>query len=343
MAQAVHSSEPIGLTRDMVGAALLDHLLDGRPLQLVDVGARDGLHPRWDRYSSLIEAVGFDADREECTRLNARVGSGSKRRFLPYALGSADSEQTFHVCRGPGYSGFYEPNLGFVRSFAPEIQDSMEVLKTVRINATTLDAVAKAEQLRPDCLKIDVQGAELDILRGGTSVLATTKMVELEVEFNPQYRGQPLFADIDQFMRQQGFVLLGLRRTFWRRHSALADRAIRGGQLVHGDVLYYNASRSSWNYLDRRNLTSWLILMSAYRQDDFVAQLLSSDATGRLLDADDSGRLAKALQAQPPLLLTAVAGLLRPVVRHFNHRNVRAFVDACRDTPAIDWHDPDFF
>src|SRR6185436_9145099 len=107
-----------------------------------------------------------------------------------------------------------------------------------------LDEVAAREHLRPDCLKVDVQGAELDVLRGGSSILKNLKLIELEVEFNHQYKGQALFSEIDLFLRQHGFALLGLRRSFWRhRESVARGKSAGGGHLVHGDVLYYNAGQ----------------------------------------------------------------------------------------------------
>jgi Methyltransferase FkbM domain len=60
---------------------------------------------------------------------------------------------------------------------------------------------------RIDFIKLDTQGSELEILQGGVRALAGVRCVEVEVEFNPIYRGQPLFYEVDAFMRGQGFVL----------------------------------------------------------------------------------------------------------------------------------------
>ena len=57
-----------------------------------------------------------------------------------------------------------------------------------------------------DFLKLDVQGAELDVLNGGDRVLADALVVHTEVEFVEMYKGQPLFAEVDQRLRRSGFV-----------------------------------------------------------------------------------------------------------------------------------------
>ncbi len=322
---------------------MLASLLANRPVQVVDVGARDGVHPRWNRFRRVVEAIGFEADEQECHRLNAERGTdGTNLRFLPFALASTETVRSFNQCRAPGYSGLYEPNYEFTAPFASEIQEAMQVVNTATVRTTTLDAVAASERLHPDVLKIDVQGAELEILLGGRAVLSDVKLVELEVEFNPQYRNQPLFADVDVFMREQGFALLGLRRTFWRRNSGMIEISASGGQIVHGDVLYYNRRLLDDGHDARphRDLAAWVLSLSVYRQDDFAAHLLANAAG---LDSRDIAAIAGELHARPRLTPRLLGGVLRLLVNRLGHRRARALVDECRRRPAIDWHDPDFF
>ena len=89
------------------------------------------------------------------------------------------------------------------------------------ISTTTLDRVREEKGFGCDVLKLDVEGAELDVLRGGDEVLAQALALEVEVELNPLFEGQPLFADIDAHLRERGWALQGLRRTSWRRGARL--------------------------------------------------------------------------------------------------------------------------
>jgi hypothetical protein len=61
--------------------------------------------------------------------------------------------------------------------------------------------------------------------------------VELEAEFAPVYKDQPLFADVDRFMRAQGFVLFDLRPCYWKR-AAGRDLGGPHGQIIWADALY---------------------------------------------------------------------------------------------------------
>jgi Methyltransferase FkbM domain len=59
----------------------------------------------------------------------------------------------------------------------------------------------------PDVIKLDTQGSELDILKGAVKSLQGTSFIDIEVEFNPIYKSQPLFSEVDMFLRAHGFVL----------------------------------------------------------------------------------------------------------------------------------------
>ena len=55
---------------------------------------------------------------------------------------------------------------------------------------------------------VDVQGAELDVLKGSGSLLDQCKFLELEVSTNEFYQGQPKFNEIQEWLRLQGFFAI---------------------------------------------------------------------------------------------------------------------------------------
>lgn len=84
-----------------------------------------------------------------------------------------------------------------------------------------------------DVLKLDLQGFELEALRGLGSKLADTGAILAEVEFVPLYDGQPLFADVDAFLRAAGFRLFHLYDVW----------TLPEGQVTTADALYVNERR----------------------------------------------------------------------------------------------------
>lgn len=81
------------------------------------------------------------------------------------------------------------------------------------------DLLAELPGKGVDYLKIDVQGFELAVLQGASEALKETLVVHSEVEFVEMYEHQPLFAEVDQYMRKQGFV--------FHRFSSLHGRPLK--------------------------------------------------------------------------------------------------------------------
>src|SRR5207249_2189584 len=74
-------------------------------------------------------------------------------------------------------------------------------------------------------IKLDTQGSELDILRTvDDSQWPDVLAVEVEVEFAELYTNQPLFFDVDGFLRSKGMVLFDLRtaREYCCAHDEVA-------------------------------------------------------------------------------------------------------------------------
>jgi hypothetical protein len=103
----------------------------------------------------------------------------------------------------------------------------------------TLDHVVESHGiLGLDFIKVDTQGSELRVLEGASRNLADSVTgVEAEIEFAPIYKDQPLFADVDRYMRGLGFQLFDLRPCYWKREGG---RTAGGpyGQIIWGDALY---------------------------------------------------------------------------------------------------------
>ena len=121
---------------------------------------------------------------------------------------------------------FYQMHEG--SSVLPELSDVPR--RCVALEMRTLDQVVEAHALPgPLLLKLDVQGFELEVLKGGGGTLARSAAVFMEVSFIPYNQDAPLFAAVVAQMAAQGFVLYDLCST--RRRAA-------DGALFQSDVLF---------------------------------------------------------------------------------------------------------
>ncbi|MGD0981213.1 MAG: FkbM family methyltransferase [Solirubrobacteraceae bacterium] len=240
-------STPFGPVVDAAGLRAIAAILD-RPIHAVDVGCRDGVRSQWRALGPYGSLVGFDTDAEECARLNAGA-IAEEEHYEPIALAASGGQATLYLTADPQSASLYPPNEEAVRRH-PELWRH-EPRGTTTVATTTLDAWAEREQGKPiDVLKEDVQGAELDVLRGAEVSLRSVRALELEVEFESLYVGQPLFGDVDNFLRERGFSLWRLRDvthcglTKSRRDEAsfIAGSRVEttrvGGQIAWANAVY---------------------------------------------------------------------------------------------------------
>jgi len=130
-----------------------------------------------------------------------------------------------------------------------------------------------------DFIKMDTQGCELPILQGSTVTLERTVGMQIEVAFSPIYQDQPLFSDVDNFVRAHGFELFDLKPQTWMRSDSGRGR----GQLVFADALYLRSPEqmASLAGLTPRKLIRAMCIYLAHERTD-IARVLLREASGRI-------------------------------------------------------------
>ena len=205
-----------------------------RKLIDIDVGARWGVADRWTGLGGLIEVYGFDPDATECARLNAKAPPNV--HYIAAALGDSPRTATLHLTSEPACSSLYPAVPGLY-----ELVPALTVITPAGGQAVTLvpfDDWCERNSVGPvAAMKIDTQGSELGVLQGAQSALASVQLLEIEVEFNPIYEGQPLFADVDAFLRARGFVLWQIRNLV---HYSPA--ALQGSNMQTQEVSWFDST-----------------------------------------------------------------------------------------------------
>lgn len=80
------------------------------------------------------------------------------------------------------------------------------VQQEIEIECIRLDNFCKSENINNiDAIWMDLQGAELLALKGLGSYLDGVSVIQTELEMNPMYENQCLFADVDQFLLNNNF------------------------------------------------------------------------------------------------------------------------------------------
>lgn len=219
---------------------LAKELAPERRLEIADIGARliNAAPPYQDLLDlGLANLTAFEPDPEAFAALEKHFDGQPHMRAVQAAVGQ------------PGKSPFYAHKIGSLSSIfrirpeaakylGKEFWTKREV-KELRVDLLALDAVEGIEAL--DVLKMDVQGAERDVMRFGRKTLKDAVAIIPEVRFYQMYQGEPMWADLDQELRAQGFVLHKfLHQKTVAVGSSFSQDFERAGasQLLDGDAVY---------------------------------------------------------------------------------------------------------
>ncbi len=205
----------------------------------MDVGASpiDGSPP----YRGLLElglctVTGFEPQPEALAVLERR--KGPRETYLGSAIADG-RRRRLHVCRSSGMTSLLRPSKA-AAEILTAFQLYGEVVREEDVETKRLDDVTEVGAI--DLLKMDVQGAELDVLRHGSEKLRRAVVVHTEVAFFPLYEEQPLFADVDLELRRQGFAphgfFPGIKTWCIAPMDATSKPAATPHQLLDGDVVY---------------------------------------------------------------------------------------------------------
>ena len=107
----------------------------------------------------------------------------------------------------PGGNSYYKEN----EVVNPDTVNYFNDTHKRKLKTVTVDAVSNLKRFpKPDLVKMDVQGAELDVLKGSVETLKDVKHVILELQVVEYNKGAPLKDEVIAYMAEQGFDCNGI-------------------------------------------------------------------------------------------------------------------------------------
>lgn len=176
---------------------------------IFDVGAYDGRISK-EFFKIFPKAVihAFEPFPESYSKLKDFQSHQTSLVINQCAVSDSKGTKSLYVNSFAPTNSLYQPNQ------VNEYHDAlMKTQSKIDVSVTTLDEYCLEQGIASiDILKMDIQGGELDALRGASKLLETKsiKYIYVEVEFVEMYKQQPLFIDIAVFLKNQGFSLYNL-------------------------------------------------------------------------------------------------------------------------------------
>ncbi len=186
----------------------LQQLLPSKPV-ILEAGACDGedslrmsqLWPQGTIYS-------FEPVPSLFLKTRAKTFARNNVHCYKLALSEQTGKATFFVSSSPeeetsGSGSLLEPKDHLT------IYPDVRFEKTIEVQTINLDEWAAQNNVDYiDLMWLDMQGAELSVLKAAPRILRTVKLIFIEIAFKETYKNVPLYPEVRSWLESQGFTVI---------------------------------------------------------------------------------------------------------------------------------------
>ena len=219
---------------------LIQNLVSNECPVIFDIGAHNGQSVRYLKKlfpKSIIYS--FEPDPESFDVLSAKYVDGVS--YYNQAISDHDGRTTFYRNKISHTNSLLKVNLkskDSIRITNANVKDDKQYLSEFNseyeVATTMLDTFTKKNLIsKVDLLKVDVQGAECHVLRGGENSLKKTKVIVLEISFFDYYENQTSFLNVESILSPLGFKLYSI--------SEISNNPMNG-RTDWAEVVYVNSN-----------------------------------------------------------------------------------------------------
>lgn len=177
-----------------------------------DVGANRGQY-----YQFLRNGIGFKGtilSFEPLSELNRDLTRKSMQdpnwHVFPFALGEKNEHLAINVMQANDMSSFLSPDCNHTDRF----KDSNNPVETEMVEVKCLndiyEEISTKYAARKSYLKMDTQGFDLNVIKGGAKVISNYVALQTEASVLPLYEGVPDYRESISYLNDIGFELSGV-------------------------------------------------------------------------------------------------------------------------------------
>lgn len=190
----------------------LHHLFDLLQIDCVlDVGANHG------QYGAMLRAFGyrgriisFEPVIDSFKKLLSTSEKDRNWDAYPFALGAKEEELEINVTTSSDFASFLPPSNFSRQTFGEVVGVAKKELVRVKRLDNVFAMIMKETPVKAIHLKMDTQGYDLEVFKGGESVLNRISALQSELSLLPVYEGMPDYLEVLARYRQAGFEVTGL-------------------------------------------------------------------------------------------------------------------------------------
>ncbi|OUU28773.1 MAG: hypothetical protein CBC04_00710 [Verrucomicrobia bacterium TMED44] len=188
---------------------------------VVDVGANNGQFSLAVQYLFPQKKIIAFEPLKSCYRKYQCIFKENPRIVIRnYALGSKSEKKLMYITKNNDSSSFLEPEQ--LKKIYSEHSCKSEN-HTIKLG----DSVMEKNFIKDSLLKIDVQGFELDVLKGLTLNIKSFKYIYVELSHVELYKEQALYDQVSNYLNQNGFIF-----------KEVTNESYYNDQLIQADYLF---------------------------------------------------------------------------------------------------------
>lgn len=329
--------QPINTEVRFTKYVVTNGLLTTEKFRLIDVGVSGGFDRKWFVFLPDLIAYGFDPLVSEIRRLQKMYNHPNIHlhdyfvtcRGIKEIDERTKSKNNDPTTRSSAFLAIKLLNMDYIGTYYDPTGEGKHTDKYI-----TLDEFCEQEGIEDiDFIKIDTDGHDYMVLKGAENIIKNKNLLGIMIE--AQFHGIPhdeanVFANIDRFMRYNGFTLFDLSVNHYSK-SALPKKFIHnmpsstyGGQILWGDALYLrDLARDNYEIIWEKNFTVPKILklgclFELFGLEDCTAELIikHKDKLSKYIDVKHAlNIITPGYNGQNPSAYTDYIKLFRQYVR----------------------------